>query len=174
MTPQSAQLKWFHVILTTYDAWLPGDPRGFRTRDHKQHIEGDYKRPPIGSYEALHQAAAESLKQPVVTIAVKDRPIAAHALHDRLCEKGARLAILAVAGRHAHLLAKLPKSAARVWVGESKKHVTFTLRERGRSGRLWGERGKFVPIKDRNHQVSVYRYIERHERQGAYVLRGQG
>jgi hypothetical protein len=30
----------------TYGTWLPGDPKGFRTRHHREHIEGDYKKPP--------------------------------------------------------------------------------------------------------------------------------
>jgi hypothetical protein len=42
----SAWRDWYHVTGSTYGAWLPGDPRGFRTRHHRQHVEGDYKDPP--------------------------------------------------------------------------------------------------------------------------------
>ena len=38
--------RWFHVTAHTYGAWLAGDARGFRTRHHREHVEGDYKHPP--------------------------------------------------------------------------------------------------------------------------------
>jgi hypothetical protein len=34
---------WFHVVLTVYGNWLPGDPRGFRTPKHEEHVEGIIK-----------------------------------------------------------------------------------------------------------------------------------
>lgn len=59
----------------------------------------------------------------------------------------------------------------RRWVGEAKKHAAFELNGRGRTGRLWGTGGKFVPIDNRPQQLRVYRYIERHEEQGAFIWR---
>ena len=40
---------WWHVTLSTYGSWLPGDQRGFRSRKHKIHSSGDYKNPPPAS-----------------------------------------------------------------------------------------------------------------------------
>ena len=37
---------WFHIIGNTYGTWVRGDPKGFRTLHHREHIEGDYKHPP--------------------------------------------------------------------------------------------------------------------------------
>jgi hypothetical protein len=49
MTPDGA---WYHIMLTTSGDWLYGDARGFRTRHHREHVEGDYKNPPPpGIYE---------------------------------------------------------------------------------------------------------------------------
>ena len=57
----------YHLIWGTYGSWLPGDPRGFRTRRHREHVEGDYKHPPPpGLYEGLHAYATDSLKKPPV------------------------------------------------------------------------------------------------------------
>ena len=42
----AGERAWFHIVLTTYGSWLYGDERGFRTRGHREHVEGDYKRPP--------------------------------------------------------------------------------------------------------------------------------
>ena len=33
---------WYHVMCHTYGTWLPGDPKGFRTRHHREQVEGDY------------------------------------------------------------------------------------------------------------------------------------
>ena len=50
--------SWYHVVLTTYGAWLPGDPRGFRTRHHREHVPGDYKAPPpVGMFVAKVRSA---------------------------------------------------------------------------------------------------------------------
>jgi hypothetical protein len=46
--------NWYHCMFHTYGAWLPGDHRGFRTRHHKKHIEGDYNHPPEEDFSALH------------------------------------------------------------------------------------------------------------------------
>ena len=165
-------MRWFHVVLTTYGAWLPGDPRGFRTRRHRDHVEGDYKRPPSpGVYEGLHRASRENQAAPSTTIPLTDRERIAKRLRDKLERLGAELAILAVAGRHVHILIKMPAAQTRKWIGFAKRHVTFRLRAEGFTDRLWASGAKFVPIRDRSHQLNVYRYIEKHEVEGAFILR---
>jgi hypothetical protein len=37
---------WYHCMGNTFGTWLPGSPKGFRTRHHREHVEGDYKHPP--------------------------------------------------------------------------------------------------------------------------------
>ena len=55
---------WYHVMGHTYGTWLPGDPKGFRTRDHREHVEGDYRNPPPkGMYDGLHEAAKRAMKR---------------------------------------------------------------------------------------------------------------
>ena len=68
MAPEE-DCRWFHIIITTHGAWLPGDERGFRTRHHRQHVEGDYKNPPPpGLYNGLKRSSEQSLKQEVVSL----------------------------------------------------------------------------------------------------------
>ena len=44
---------WYHVNGNTYGTWLPGDERGWRSRHHKVHVNGDYKNPPPpGAHDA--------------------------------------------------------------------------------------------------------------------------
>lgn len=44
--PKGPWNDWCHCMGHTYGTWLPGDPCSFRTRHHRQHIEGDYRNPP--------------------------------------------------------------------------------------------------------------------------------
>jgi hypothetical protein len=68
--------KWFHLTTHTYGVWLYGDPRGFRTRHHREHIEGDYKNPPPpGKYADKLQRSKESLKQDPVKLNAEFRAI---------------------------------------------------------------------------------------------------
>src|SRR5437868_3666075 len=55
--------NWYHVMCHTYGTWLPGDPRGFRTRHHREHCDGDYKNPPKpGQWEQRHAQAKSLMK----------------------------------------------------------------------------------------------------------------
>ena len=63
-----AEQRWFHCTAHAYAAWLPGDGRGSRTRDHREHVEGDYKNPPAPrQYEGLHRHCQNSLTQQPAT-----------------------------------------------------------------------------------------------------------
>jgi REP element-mobilizing transposase RayT len=90
-------------------------------------------------------------------------------LVDKLLRLGGWFAAIAVAARHVHLLIQLPPHLTRQWVGQLKRHVTFTLREQGWSGTLWAGQAKYVPIRDRPHQLNAYQYIIAHVKEGAAV-----
>jgi len=167
--------RWFHVVLTTYGTWLYGDPRGFRTRRHMEHIEGDYKNPPpAGKYAEQEQRSRERLKHDPVHLSTNLKSLVGQSLVDRLQSLGAFVLAVAVATKHAHLLVKLPPSKATLWSGAAKRHAWFELREKvGWSGKLWARKGKATPVKDRQHQLNVYRYILKHERQEAWTWKWQ-
>jgi len=162
---------WIHFVTTTYGAWLSGDPRGFRTRHHREHVAGDYKNPPPRDlYAKQLERSAKSLKQPPVTLAKKWRPIVGGAVRDKLGERGAFVLCLAVSSQHVHLLAKLPRGAEpRIVMGLAKKHAAFEIKGRGWDGKLWGRRGKELRVRGREHQLRVYGYILAHAKQGAWV-----
>ena len=167
---QGPEWAWFHVILTAYGAWLYGDARGFRTRHHREHVEGDYKhRPPPGRYAQQEARSRRLLKQKPVAWTPTWQEILGRALVARLQELGAFVLCAAVSRQHAHLLAKLRRRKARNWSGLAKKHAWFEARDQGWVGKLWGKRGKQLPIRDRQHQLNVYRYILNHAREGAWV-----
>src|SRR5947207_15771461 len=81
---------WIHFVETLYGAWWYGDARGFRTRHHREHVEGDYKNPPpAGTYESKWRRTMENLKQPPVVLTPAWRPIIGAAIRNRLEEAGA-------------------------------------------------------------------------------------
>ena len=107
----------YHITWGTYGSWLPGDPRGFRTRGHRQHVEGDHRHPPLaGQYEGLHAHARGLLKKPPVTLAevmlgwgweLSGSDLAADSLEE-LAGKGIRLPRIRLHCGHAagHLLSE--------------------------------------------------------------------
>jgi hypothetical protein len=167
----SSEGSWIHFVETVYGAWLYGDTRGFRTRHHREHVEGDYKNPPpTEKYGPEWQRSIESLKQPPAVLTPAWRPIIGAAVRDRLTDLGAFVLCLAQGGQHLHLLAKLPLGVdARIWMGLAKKHSAFEAKGKGWQGKLWGKRGKEVRVRDRAHQLNVYGYILDHAKEGAWV-----
>jgi hypothetical protein len=165
------EARWFHLIISTYGSWLYGDARGFRTRHHREHVEGDYKNPPpAGMYADREQRSRESLKRLPVTFSRLQRPLVGIAVRDKLHALGAFVLCLSVSGQHVHILAKLPGRSARDWMGRAKRHVWFELRDQcGWTSQMWGKRGKELPVRDRAHQLNVYRYILDHAKEGAWV-----
>jgi REP element-mobilizing transposase RayT len=161
---------WHHVVLTTYGAWLYGDARGFRTRHHREHVEGDYKSPPPRMlYEARARRSRASLVQPPVTIPAGLKERLGRAMWRELTRCGAWVLVMAVSGQHVHLLVKAQPGRIRHLAGRAKRQATLELRSNGWQGRLWGVRSKADCIRDRAHQQNVFRYIERHVREGAWV-----
>jgi hypothetical protein len=155
--------------MSTYGSWLYGDARGFRTRHHREHVEGDYKTPPPPGEAAKERCSRESLKQPPVELARSLRSVTGLALKERFEGLGAVVVCVAVFRQHIHLLVKTPVGRARAWTGIAKRHAWFVLRGYGWVGKLWGKRSKDISISDRAHQLKVYRYILAHASQGAWI-----
>jgi len=161
---------WYHVNGNTYGIWLPGDPRGWREKGHKKHVDGDYKDPPpAGSGDALHAHARRELRQPPVKLDPAQRQRAGRALVDMLRLQEVRVLALSLDEIHFHVLGKFPDARVRPRVGRAKKHATFCLRTVGACGTIWQRSSSVHPIEDRSHQRNVFEYIVDHRRRGAWV-----
>jgi len=160
---------WYHVIVTTYGAWLYGDARGFRTRHHRQHIDGDYKNPPTDDYSEIELRSRESLEQDAVSLTPYWQPLVGNALYAEFTRLGAFMSAIAVAMQHVHLLAKMPSGCQRHWPGRAKRKVTLVLRQQGWLGKLWEVRSKAIPIRDVSHYENALRYILAHAEHGAWT-----
>src|SRR5437868_9283077 len=76
---------WYHCMGHTYGTWLPGDPKGFRTRHHREHVEGDYKNPPPkGMYDERHRRSKELMKRDPVFLTMEQRTLVVRLLVESL------------------------------------------------------------------------------------------
>ena len=166
--------RWFHVVLTTYGTWLPGDPRGFRTRHHRRHVEGDYKSPPVEDYSAKLNYSLSVLKQTPVYVNEGLQQVLGLAIVERLRQLGAFVLVAGVVETHVHLLAKMPEHLTRDWTGLAKKHAWFKMRDAGWQEKLWAKRAKFTPVTNRKHLHNSFAYIVRHQNEGGWVWIWEG
>lgn len=170
-----ASFQWYHLTLTTYGVWLPGDERGFRTYNHREHIDGDYRNPPVAGAHAVRKSiAADHLTRPPVTLGPMQREIVGRALIERFRELGAFVLTCAVTARHLHCELKMPYAKRHAWVGVGKRHTWFEMRGHGWEGKLFGRRKKLLPIRTRSHEINAFDYIVRHIDQGAWVWVWEG
>ena len=186
---------WYHCMGNTYGTWLPGDPRGFRTRGHREHVEGDYKSPPPpGKYDDRHDAAKKRMKRDAVILSIEQREIVCLAMGERLVTLDVELVELSVSAMHFHVLCRFPNwkrpgitipglcadnalqdgrdPVPRHLLGLARKNASHVLREKGlksAGGSLWGKRPRCQPVESERHFYTIGPYIRGHLREGAAV-----
>jgi hypothetical protein len=99
-------------MANTFGTWLPGDPKGFRTRHHGEHVEGDYKTPPPkGMYEQRHRQSRDAMKREAVFLSSEAREVAVKAIRYAMMDVH-ELDVIAIAVTrvHVHVLVRLPAS----------------------------------------------------------------
>ena len=166
----AAKMGWYHVVLGTYNSWLPGDPRGFRSHHHKVHSSGDYRQPPpMDEHNGLRRYW-RTVSGAVVVVPPSAMGVVGQAMVTRLARRGLRVVALAVGGSHAHLLVELPhnRAAQSDLLGQAKSASSHAIR-RVLPGRVWAAGWKLVPVHDRRQQQQTFPYIVAHAQQGAWV-----
>lgn len=164
--------SWYHITGNTYGTWLPGDPRTWRTRHARPQPGADIPLPEPNR-AALHDHARRLMDGEQVSLSPRARQAALngiiHALHHHTIE----VAIGAVDDHHFHLLARFPDKHPRRWVGIAKKESSRTLSSAGlvEPGGVWATRTHCQPIRDRDHQLEVARYVSDHAERGAALYR---
>ena len=151
----------FHVIFSTYGSWLYGDPRGFRTRGHHLHVDGDYKNPPPpGTWDALHAESRASLKGSPIIIPASLRETVGRACLEQFAKEGAEVFCISVGGQHVHVAFKGSSGDVRPMIGRVKKVSSHRIRTR-MPGRVWAGGGKILRVTDEGHWANVLRYVTR-------------
>ena len=173
--PQSGHL-WYHVVLNTHRTWLPGDRRGFRSRDGHIHSSGDYRNPPPENEHAGFRNYHQHRSGEPVRIPRSLQAVICSKLVEKIHSQNYRVLAAAVDDCHAHLLVELPSDRRQIKkvVGLWKQAASHAVRDQ-MPGRVWAEDCDPVPIEDRPHQIRTYRYILGHASQGAVTWRsGRG
>lgn len=156
----------------TYGSWLPGDPRGFRTRHHREHVDGDYKNPPPeGLYAARHKHAKSLMKRDPVVLAVEQRLLVVRLIVESLQRRNFDVIVACVTDVHFHVLARFPDHNPRHWIGVAKKESSHYARQADLAppGGLWAVRTKSLPTRSRDHQLNVAKYVFDHRDEGGAV-----
>jgi hypothetical protein len=156
----------------TYGTWLPGDARGFRTPQHRQHVNGDYKNPPPdGTYAGLHANARASLTRDPVHLSVPLRALALDEFLISFRKWHVEVAALSVGKVHFHILGRFVDNNPRRFVGLAKKESSAYLKQSGHAppGGLWAQKCECVPIAETGHFWKTFGYILDHVKQGSAV-----
>ncbi len=99
--------NWYHCMASTFGHWLPGDPQGFRTRHHREHIEGDYKNPPPpGKHDGRLAHSRRIMKRPPVLLPPEARLEACKRLVEALHHYDVQVIDLCMTATHFHVLAR--------------------------------------------------------------------
>jgi len=166
---------WYHVTVHVYASWLRGDPRGWRARHHREHVDGDYKHPPPkGKYDALFELSKPLMKRDPVRIAKALRQVVAGAIAEKLQMDDIQVLVVSLTAKHLHLLARFPDHNPRHWIGRAKKSASHIVRQEGlrtEEGGLWAKRSHAEPITGRSHQVKTFCYVLDHVNEGAAIWR---
>jgi len=162
--------RWCHVTWSTYGVWLPGDPRGFRSRDGKVKSTGDYRfRGLPNKHEGLLEFSRESLARPPVEQRAARRREVLGLLLEEASNIGIPIEALSVSRAHVHALLMLEPRAERRAVGRLKRRVSLRCRDWSPGG-LWGEACWIDVVQDKPHFDAVRGYILNHaEKEGASV-----
>ncbi len=161
---------WRHVTISTYNAWPPGDPRGWRSRKHKKHSSGDHRNPPPrGEHAGIHRYSQSLSGQPVILPRAQRREIV-EKLRDDLKELKHRVLAISVSGMHIHALVELPSDYqdARHEVGRCKQALSLMLSGQI-TGKIWQKSCGAKLIRDVEHHRNVHNYIRNHVHEGAWV-----
>jgi hypothetical protein len=172
MNSSSPWQDWYRIMCHTYGTWLPGDGRGFRTRHHREHVEGDYKNPPpAGMFDGLHRSAQNSMKRDAVRLTAAQRQRAVEEIVRSFAKWQIELKILAITDIHLHALARVLDHNPRHYMGLAKKECSAYMKRAGLAppGGLWAVRCECKPITDARHFENVDDYIADHESQGGVI-----
>jgi len=159
--------SWYLVTWTTYGSWLPGDPRGFRTRKHKRHVPppkrysdgGDFYNPQ--DYREILECATRECKG-CVTLNEKHRSFLRRKLVEIGRDKGFPLKAVHVGRTHVHVLLQSDGADVPRIVNLLKGITSRGLSEHGLPGRVW-TRGYHMRVIPENALPGALRYLKSHK-----------
>ena len=169
---------WYHLTAHTYGTWLRGDPRGWRARNHREHVDGDYKHRPLpGKYEALLDYSKSLMKRDPVRIQREYLQFVLDMVVQRLLSRDNEVEIASQDPIHFHGLVRCYKNNPRIELGIAKQYATAQLKAHGFAMGLrlavgegiWGPGSHPEPITCERHFFKTRDYIHDHADRGAVL-----
>jgi hypothetical protein len=148
------------VQIGTYCAWLPGDNRGFRSKDHGIHSSGDYRNPPPPEeHEGLRKYHEERCPG-AVKIPRELRLRIAIRFAESLLDRGHRVLVVSVGERHAHVVTELPldERTYNKELGRAKCDASRCARKE-LPGRIWARDDRHDMLRDERYQRNAFFYV---------------
>src|SRR5688572_11224050 len=176
----SAWNGWYHCTGSTYGAWVRGDPRGWRSRKHHEHVDGDYRNPPApGKYPYEFEQSKKLMKRQRVELTPEQREVACREFVKALLEREVEVNEFCVGKKHWHgklrfrdpHLHKGVQRDANVLIGQAKGKCAYAMSSTGviQRGGVWAQKCRVRPIKDEQHSANVSKYIPDHARKGCAI-----
>jgi hypothetical protein len=165
-------MTWYHCTGSMYGNWLPGDRRGWRSRNHRIHVPGDYIHPPDPRlFARTHRRSRTLLQSKPMWLDPAQRRIICLAWDEALRHYSLGRGEIAIGSRHWHLLIGCLDQAPKHWVGKLK---SWSLKRLAWAGSqpddpLWAQGCRAEPVRGEKHFHNTAAYIARHHRQGAAV-----
>jgi hypothetical protein len=161
---------WYHCNGNTYGTWLRGDPRGWRSRHHREHVDGDYKNPPTENFAPQFRKSQKLLVKPPVLLTKAQTRIAGAAMVQRMLAANIELLSLSLDDHHFHLVARFPDHQPKRFIGYAKQRAAHELVQRCElTAPVWAKGCRCLPVAARAHQVRSVNYDIEHGRDGAFV-----
>jgi hypothetical protein len=157
---------WAHVMTSYLGQWLPGDRRGFRSRAHRIHSNGNYKFSGGPDEHRALREHAEKLSSVKVILTIPQCRTLVGSMAKKFMEMEIPVAIIAAAATHCHVLIKVGDEDAKPIMGRAKQAGSHALR-RQLPGRIWGQSSEVVRVCGFLHFASVFWYVKEHSDQGA-------
>ncbi len=156
--------NWAHIIINTLGSWLPGEPNGFRNRNHRIHSSGDVDHPPPpGEHEGLLRYSHSRSHDAVSIPASLRMPIA-----EMLITLHCRVRIISVSASHGHILADVGPDDAKPLVGRIKQASSHRVRHT-MPGHIWSQGCHIDRVRDEDGYRNVANYIAAHIDENAAI-----
>ena len=153
-------MRWRLITINTKNSWHHGSPRGFRSRDHRVHSNGDYRNPPPKDEHAGLLRYRKERSEEKIRLPRSVRDCIAKTLSKVLTEAGYRVLAISVSSDHAHIVVELPDNVRQVKaiIGDAKRLASRAIK-RTHPGSVWSAGCDYEPVDDRPRLKSEVEYV---------------
>jgi hypothetical protein len=165
---------WLLITWTTHGAWLPGDPRGFRSASAKKYVPppGRYAKNGEETYEAEEYAKLHEFHKSAVTpVFLSMQHFLAVSVEAKriIAKMTGGPAVVSIGRDHVHCLV----NADELWIERLVKNIkgasSRRLSEHGLPGTVWA-RGYHVRRISGDGYAAASKYVENHKSQGCLIV----